>query len=217
MFLNRVEECRDLAKMSEEEMLSSLFELFAGVAATWFQNNKANWSTWSEFCASARKWYGANRRFQQRILQEATARTQGREEPVRDFITCLLSILKKIEPPLPLARSPAGHPAPQFTTRSPAHGEKSRLRRHRLTVGCASKPSSPSRRKNLTESHRPRSRASFPRPLRGTELDSLSVQNARSRGEAGTPADAEPCAVCSASSEIFLSQKEKEGSRRGEK
>ena len=103
VFLNRVEECRDLAKMSEEEMLSSLSELFAGVAATWYQNNKANWSTWNEFCASARKWYGANRRFQQRILQEATARTQGKEEPVRDFITCLLSILKKIEPPLPLA------------------------------------------------------------------------------------------------------------------
>ena len=103
MFLNRFEECRDLAKMSEEEILSSLSELFAGVAATWYQNNKANWSTWSEFCASARKWYGANRRFQQRKLQEATARTQGREEPVRDFNTCLLSILKKIEPPLPLA------------------------------------------------------------------------------------------------------------------
>ena len=93
VFLNRVEEYRDLAKMSEEEMLSSLSELFAGVAATWYQNNNANWSTWSEFCVSARKWYGANRRFQQRILQEVTARKQGREEPVRDFITCLLSIL----------------------------------------------------------------------------------------------------------------------------
>ena len=66
-------------------------------------DNKANWSTWEEFCASARKWYGANRRFQQRILQEATARTQGREEPVRDFITCLLSIMKKVDAPLPLA------------------------------------------------------------------------------------------------------------------
>ena len=45
----------------------------------------------------------------------------------------------------------------------------------------------------------------------------LSVQNAHSRGEAGTPADAEQCTVRSASSEIFLSQKEKEGSRRREK
>ena len=103
VFLNRVDECRNLAKMSEEEILSSLSELFAGVAATWYQNNKGNWSTMSEFCATARKWYGANRRFQQRILQEATPRTQGREEPVYDFITCLLSILKKIEPPRPLA------------------------------------------------------------------------------------------------------------------
>ena len=134
-------------------MLSSLSELFAGVAATWYQNNKAKWSTWEEFCASARKWYGPNHRFQQRILQEATARTQGREEPVRDFTTCLLSIMKKIDLPLSLSH--------QLDT---LH-RNLRPDLQRMARRCDFDDiDTLLELRSLTESHRSQNRASSPRP-----------------------------------------------------
>ena len=41
--------------------------------------------------------YGTGRGYQQRLLMEATARTQGEDELARDYITCLLVIIRKME------------------------------------------------------------------------------------------------------------------------
>ena len=97
-FLGRVDECRALARLSEEEMLSSLSELFTGVAAMWYRNSKATWTTWEGFREEFRYWYGPHRGYQERLLEEAKGRTQGPGESVRDYVTCLLTILKRIEP-----------------------------------------------------------------------------------------------------------------------
>ena len=40
VFLARLEDCRVLAKLSEEEVLLSLSELFTDTAATWYRNEK---------------------------------------------------------------------------------------------------------------------------------------------------------------------------------
>ena len=76
-FLGRVEECRALARLSEEEMLSSLSELFTGVAAIWYRNSKATWTTWEGFREEFRYWYGPHSGYQERLLEEAKGRTQG--------------------------------------------------------------------------------------------------------------------------------------------
>ena len=63
----------------------------------WFQVEKHRWNTWSDFCLAARRWYGTGRGYQQRLLIEATARTQGEDELVRDYITCVLVIIRNME------------------------------------------------------------------------------------------------------------------------
>ena len=104
-FLVRVEDCRALANLTEEEeVLSSLSELFTQKAATWYQNEKHKWHTWPQFEAAVRRWYGKGKGYQQRLLVEATNRTQGEGEPVRDYITCFVAIMRKMSPPLALSQ-----------------------------------------------------------------------------------------------------------------
>ena len=98
VFLARLEDCRVLANLSEEEVLSSLSELFTDTAATWYRNEKDKWATWQDFLTAARRWYGTTKRYQQRLLTEANNRTQGADEAVRDYITCLIAILRKMSP-----------------------------------------------------------------------------------------------------------------------
>ena len=99
VFLARLEDCRVLANLSEEEVLSSLSELFTDTAATWYRNEKEKWATWQNFVTAARRWYGTTKRYQQRLVAEANNRTQGADEAVRDYITCLVAIIRKISPP----------------------------------------------------------------------------------------------------------------------
>ena len=99
VFLARLEDCRVLANLSEEEVLSSLSELFTDTAATWYRNEKEKWATWQDFLTAARRWYGTTKRYQQRLVAEANNRTQGADEAVRDYITCLIAIVRKISPP----------------------------------------------------------------------------------------------------------------------
>ena len=99
IFLARLEDCRVLANLTEEELLSSLSELFTDTAATWYRNEKEKWTTWKDFVSAARRWYGTTKGFQQRLIAEANNRTQGGEEAVRDYITCLIAINRKISPP----------------------------------------------------------------------------------------------------------------------
>ena len=97
-FLERVEACRGSTSLSEAEVFQALPELLKGVAAMRFQVEKHRWNSWSDFCSAARRWYGTGRGYQQRLLMEATARTQGEDELARDYITCLLVIIRKMEP-----------------------------------------------------------------------------------------------------------------------
>ena len=99
VFLARLEDCRVLANLSEEEVLSSLSELFTDTAATWYRNEKEKWTTWQDFVTAARRRYGTTKRYQQQLVAEANNRTQGADEAVRDYITCLIAIIRKLSPP----------------------------------------------------------------------------------------------------------------------
>ena len=99
VFLARLEDCRVLANLTEEEVLSLLSELFTDTAATWYRNEKEKWLTWQDFLTVARRWYGTTKRYQQRLIAEANNHTQGEDEAVRDYITCLIAIIRKISPP----------------------------------------------------------------------------------------------------------------------
>ena len=98
-FIQRVEECRRLAHISDADLLNALSELLSGVALHWCRHSRTEWSTWADFCKAARRCYGVEQNFQQRLMAEAQARKQGRKEPVRDYIFCLLTIFSRLEAP----------------------------------------------------------------------------------------------------------------------
>ena len=48
LFLTRIEECRALANLIYDQVLSSLSELLTGEAATWYRNNRHTWRSWQK-------------------------------------------------------------------------------------------------------------------------------------------------------------------------
>ena len=50
---------------------------------------RQKWQPQQDFCEDARRCYGIDKRFQRRLRKEAESRTQGRDEPVRDYIIFL--------------------------------------------------------------------------------------------------------------------------------
>ena len=62
-------------------------------------NSNGGWNSWEEFRQAARKWYGAYREYSGEWLQHAERRTQGRDEPARNYITCLIAMLNRLNPP----------------------------------------------------------------------------------------------------------------------
>jgi len=97
-FLVRVKECQMSSRLSESELLSSLSELLEGVAGTWYRNNFMHWRSWEQFRQAALSWYGGNQDYQQRLHQEANARTQGPDELVRDYVTNLTALMRRLVP-----------------------------------------------------------------------------------------------------------------------
>ena len=95
-FLERLEEQRLTAGLSESEVLTSVSEVLVDTAAVWYCNNRYSWFTYQDFRRAAIRWYGVDERFRQRLQQEAAARTQGVDEPVRSYITKITAILNKL-------------------------------------------------------------------------------------------------------------------------
>ena len=98
IFLDGVEECWALARLTETKILKALPELFEDIAATWIRSNHQHWNTWTGFCNAIRRWCSMNSRAQQRLAQEVIMRTQGPEEPVRTYATCLDALMLCMEP-----------------------------------------------------------------------------------------------------------------------
>ena len=99
-FIERVSECRALVPyITDEDLLNAMTELTSGVAHHWCRQECQKWQSWQDFCEDARRCYGVDKRFQRRLRKEAESRTQGRDEPVRDYIVCLRAILSKFDRP----------------------------------------------------------------------------------------------------------------------
>ena len=101
-FLQRVEECRRLAYISDEDLLNAMTELMTGPALCWCRQLRSSWRTWNDFYEAARRNYGVDRDVQIRLLAEAQARRQGKSEPVRDYIFIVLTILSKMQEQMPV-------------------------------------------------------------------------------------------------------------------
>lgn len=103
-FLDRLEDLRLGAGLSEEEMLYAIAEVLDGPARTWFNNNKTKWKNYQEFMTGARDWFETSTQQQQRLQQEVQNRFQGDEELARDYIANLQALMNQLYPPMGLER-----------------------------------------------------------------------------------------------------------------
>ena len=99
LFLTRVEQGRFLVYVTDGELLSCMPFFLAGIALHWYCNSVDGWETWSEFVDACRVRFG-DPDYQFELRQEIHSRTQGLDEPVADYLTCIRTLLRRLSPPL---------------------------------------------------------------------------------------------------------------------
>lgn len=97
-FLSRVREMRYGTAITDADLLGALSDFMKGVAYWWQRQNRHNFVSWEDFEKAFRKTYG-DRNFQVRVNRELLTRTQGRLEPIGDFIVHFRNILGYVDPP----------------------------------------------------------------------------------------------------------------------
>lgn len=81
----------------DTDLIGCLPFFLTGIALQWFRNDQRNWQTWNEFKAACRKRFG-DPDYQHALRQEIVRRTQGEDERVADFITCIRGLFERLRP-----------------------------------------------------------------------------------------------------------------------
>ncbi|XP_032673064.1 activity-regulated cytoskeleton associated protein 1-like [Odontomachus brunneus] len=97
-FLMRIEEGRELVPIANGDLFKCLPFFLTGIALQWYRIKKSRWSTWREFEAAVRGRFG-DPDYQFALRDEIMRRTQGEQEPVADYLTCLLGLFGRLDPP----------------------------------------------------------------------------------------------------------------------
>ncbi|KAL0128567.1 hypothetical protein PUN28_003722 [Cardiocondyla obscurior] len=97
-FLIRIEEGRELIAVSDADVLKSLPFFLSGVALHWFRAKRTRFTDWAAFKNAWRIRFG-DPDFQFALRDEIMRRTQGEQESVGDYLTCLTSLFDRLSPP----------------------------------------------------------------------------------------------------------------------
>ncbi|XP_070155191.1 uncharacterized protein [Polyergus mexicanus] len=97
-FLMRIEEGRDLVPVADEDILRCLPFFLSGIALHWFRGKRNRLTTWATFKSAWRTRFG-DPDFQFALRDEVIRRTQGEQESVADYITCLRAMFDRLAPP----------------------------------------------------------------------------------------------------------------------
>ena len=87
-FLMRLEEGKTLTRLQDNEIFSSIPFFLTGVALLWYRTKREEWRTFDDFTRAFRERFGAPD-FQYALVEEIHRRTQGYNEPVSDYLTCI--------------------------------------------------------------------------------------------------------------------------------
>lgn len=98
-FLDQVETYRTSAKWSKAAVLSQVFNLLAGSAKTWFQLEKKNIRTWSDFERKIKENFLTSTHDNE-LFTKATKRKQGKTESVATYINQMRMIMQEMSEPL---------------------------------------------------------------------------------------------------------------------
>ncbi|XP_043285560.1 uncharacterized protein [Venturia canescens] len=97
-FLTRISEGRALVPVSDVDLIRCIPFFLTGVALQWYRNDKDRWENWSQFASACRLRFG-DPDYQYALREEIMRRTQGLEEPVADYLTCLRGLFSRLQPP----------------------------------------------------------------------------------------------------------------------
>ena len=101
-FLTRLEECRGITPIKDDDLLRALPMLLQDVALLWFWISKDEWRNWSEFKTAFRRRF-FNYDFAARVREQIFNRTQGQKESVDDYLTYLRGLIAMLRDKVPLA------------------------------------------------------------------------------------------------------------------
>lgn len=85
--------------IEDQELLQLLPFFLTGIAARWYESHQAQWRSFDEFSYACRTRF-SDPDFQFELIQENHKRTQGENEPVADYLTCVLTMFDKLSPHL---------------------------------------------------------------------------------------------------------------------
>ena len=99
-FLHRLREARFALRLSDVDLLTGLPCLLTGLAAEWCRDKRRGWSTYAHFEDSfRRRWLDPD--YQYSILTDIERRTQGKQEPVANYLTSIKGLMNRAYPQWP--------------------------------------------------------------------------------------------------------------------
>lgn len=102
-FMASLEESARFMGLIEDEVFCCLPVVLQFEALEWFRLEEPKFENFQDFKTKFLEHYRVPY-FQDRLAEEARLRTQGKDEPIQSYVTCLRLIFEKLNPKLPLDR-----------------------------------------------------------------------------------------------------------------
>ena len=102
-FLEYLNECLTILGITHSEIYNCLPVVLHGEALDWFRINKSNMNTFEKISKALISNFSV-KNYQDKLLYEALARQQGKNEPITTFVTNIRLIFNQMEPKLPHSR-----------------------------------------------------------------------------------------------------------------
>ena len=102
-FIGYLKRCQSTMSISDIEIHNALPAILHGEALNWFRLNKTIFPTLNEFFEALIRHYCV-KNFQDRLMHEAYARQQAKNEPITSFVTNIRLIFNQMNPQLSLDR-----------------------------------------------------------------------------------------------------------------
>ena len=100
-FLTRLEECRGITPVTDDDLLRALPLLLKYVALLWFRISDDDWWNWPEFKIAFRRRFG-NFDIEARVREQIFNRTQGPKKSMDDHLTHLRGLIAMLKVKVPL-------------------------------------------------------------------------------------------------------------------
>lgn len=102
-FLDYLNECSTSMGITDLEIYNCLPVVLHGEALDWFRINKSKMPTFKDFSQALVSNFSV-KNYQDKLMYEALARQQGKNEPITTFVTNIRLIFNQMEPRLPESR-----------------------------------------------------------------------------------------------------------------